>query len=104
MELHPNCPNCPNHNFTLFFNPPEKRLERVECPRWAHEGARLRGDTPLNYVSTEVATCNSAPFEFCPSCPAKEELDDLGLDKAQQGWYSLWRRVRELLRSEEDDG
>lgn len=103
MQVTPRCSTCKNGKFTLFFETSEKRLECVKCPRWADNGARMRGERPVSYVTTEVATCKEKPFEFCPSCPSKESLGELDIDKDEEGWYNVWSRAQELLK-EDDDG
>jgi hypothetical protein len=92
---YPSCHTCAHGRFTLVFNvTPNARLERVLCPRWS--GAeRQEGKNPEEYIETEVATCQEKPFEFCPSCPSREALQKLGIDKLKDGWYSRWRRFTE---------
>lgn len=92
---YPSCHSCRHGNFTLVFNvTPNARYERVLCPRWASQTDRLKGGQP-EYVVTEVATCGEKPFEFCPSCPSRGDLQKLDIDKTKDGWYSRWRRFRE---------
>lgn len=90
------CQNCSHSRFTLFFNGrPEARFDRVLCPKWKSATDRLEGKQPEEYITTEVATCDAKLFEFCPSCPVKEALEKLGIDKTKDGWYSRWKRFTE---------
>lgn len=102
MQAYPKCGTCKNSKFTLFFEPAEKRLECVKCPRWKDNGARVRGDLPVSYVTTEVATCKEKLFEFCPSCPSKELLGEVDIDKDTEGWYNVWKRAMDLLKEDAD--
>lgn len=104
MQPTPRCHTCPNSSFTLFFEEPEVRVQLVQCPKWSNAAARLRGDAPSSYVTTEVATCESRPFEFCPSCPSVENLEELELEKSNVGWYTIWQRALKLASAEIDDG
>lgn len=96
---HPGCQICPHASFTLFFDAKKNRYDQVACPRWDRQGGRSRGESPDSYRIVEVATCEDRPFEFCSSCPSREEVVQFGADKAQPGWYTRWRR----LSREEDD-
>lgn len=105
------CPSCPHSSFNLLFNADkEKRLEQVACPRWSNAAGRVYGKPPDAYVSVEVATCNELPFEFCPSCPSRKNVEVTGADKSVPGWYGRWHRVAkeeaewEPKKTEEDDG
>lgn len=104
LNLTARCPTCKNNKFTLFFEEREKRLECVQCPRWKDNASRVLGESPTSYVTTEVATCKEQPFEFCPSCPGKEELQEVEIDKNKEGWYSIWKRMKQLLAEEDRDG
>lgn len=98
----PSCPYCPHRRFSVFFNgDPTARFKMVSCPRWAGAGDRSQGKDPSSYVATELATCESKPFEFCPSCPSQEELVQIGADKQAGGWYTRWRRFREEALEDE---
>lgn len=102
------CYTCPHSRFTLVFRKvdrdllEERRRQFVHCPRWEDRGY-LSGKTPDSYVSVEEATCELTPFAFCRECPSVSELVSLGIDKAQEGWYSRWRRFTKE-EEEEDDG
>jgi hypothetical protein len=89
------CQTCPHQSFTLTFDAERsvKRQELVACPRWANAADRLEGKSPEGYIQTEVATCQAKPFEFCPSCPVREALLGMGLDKSEPGWYGRWHRL-----------
>jgi hypothetical protein len=95
------CPTCPHSAFVLAFNADkEARFEVMACPRWEKAGDQQRGLSPAKYVATEVATCEAAPFEFCSNCPTAREVEELGADKKNAGWYGRWQR----LQKEPDDG
>ena len=97
------CTYCPHSAFELLFNTnKERRTEQVACPRWSNPGARMRGESPDGYVSTEVATCEEAPFEFCPSCPSRKNVATMGADKSTPGWYGRWKRLGHV--EEDEDG
>jgi hypothetical protein len=96
------CPYCPHSSFDLLFNvSKEQRLEQVSCPRWASGAGRISGNPPDAYVSVEVATCTEGPFEFCPSCPSRKNVQTAGADKSVPGWYGRWKRLRCV---EDEDG
>lgn len=96
---YPACQSCRHSRFTLLFNgKPDARFDRVLCPRWSSVSERLKGKNPDQYVTTEIATCAEKPFEFCPSCPARETLAKMDIDKTREGWVSRWKRFTE------DDG
>lgn len=92
------CPYCRHSGFTLVFdaNAPTNRYERIACPQWVSATARVSGKDPDHYVAVETATCESkSRFDFCPSCPSKEDLQrDYSADKTKEGWYSRFRRFR----------
>jgi hypothetical protein len=97
------CAYCPHSTFELMFNTnKERRTEQVSCPRWTSPTDRMRGKPPDGYVSVEVATCEEAPFEFCPSCPTRKNVATTGADKSIPGWYGRWKRCD--VESEDDDG
>lgn len=104
MQPTSRCSTCPNSSFTLFFEEADTRVQLVQCPKWTDGGSRLRGDAPVSYVTTEVATCQAKPFEFCPSCPSVENLEELELEKSKVGWYTIWQRALKLASAEIDDG
>lgn len=88
------CGYCPHATFELLFNAnKERKSEVVACPRWENPGRRLMGIPPDGYVSVEVATCEEAPFEFCPSCPTRKNVEVTGADKSTPGWYGRWHRI-----------
>ena len=94
------CSRCRHSSFTLIFNGnPQVRFETVLCPRWKRDGDRVKGEKPSSYVPTELATCSEKPFEYCPSCPSREVLSKLEVDKTKDGWYSRYKRFTQ----EEDD-
>lgn len=103
-----NCHTCPHSSFTLVFKKKERavieecRRQLVLCPRWEDRGY-VHEKVPDSYVSVEEATCELMPFDFCRDCPAVSELVALGIDKAQEGWYSRWKRFTKE-EEEEDDG
>jgi hypothetical protein len=91
------CPSCPHSRFSLFFDV-EKKTERLctlSCPRWQSEKEFLDGEAPDHYVPVEQATCEAKPFFFCPSCPSKKEVGQVGADKTRPGWYGRWSRLTE---------
>jgi hypothetical protein len=94
---HAACCTCPHSVFTVLFkNQPGERYSSVACPRWTKTQARADGEDPAEYVMTEVATCESRPFDFCSSCPTKNDLVQIySADKAKPGWYSRWHRLRQ---------
>lgn len=95
------CSICPHQTFTLIFKAqPYDPYELLACPRWRNEADRLKGDAPASYAPVQRAMCSERPFPFCPSCPTKEVLEDLGADKVRPGWYGRWRR----FTSEDEDG
>lgn len=95
------CSRCSHSLFTLSFNAdPTARFEQVQCPRWRSISDRLKGEDPDSYVPVEVALCGRKPFEFCASCPLREDLAQLDVDKSKSGWYSRWKR---FTKEEEDD-
>ena len=97
------CRFCPNTTFDLVFNiAKEQRYEQVSCPRWTSPASRLMGQDPEGYVSVEAATCAEAPFEFCPSCPSKRNVERTGADKATSGWYGRWHRLQRADQEDED--
>jgi hypothetical protein len=87
------CQICPHALFTLVLREDSRqRYGVVACPRWTQ---KTDGDPDL-YVPTEIATCESKPFDFCASCPSKEELHSTySADKRRAGWYSRWKRLRD---------
>jgi hypothetical protein len=104
-----NCYYCPHSNFTFVFvkKDPEvleaQRRTQVLCPRWQDRGF-VSGKSPESYVSTELATCEIQPFEFCRDCPSIDALVQLGIDKSRDGWYSRWRRFTKEEDDEDEDG
>lgn len=85
------CPTCPHSKFQIFFDSnPQARFEVVQCPKWEHPGDRTRGLGPVVYETTEIATCDAKPFDFCPSCPKQSELVQIMADKQKAGWYGRW--------------
>lgn len=103
LKATPRCGTCPNSKFTLYFDVPEKKLEQVKCPRWKSESIRHSGAPPEEYVVTELATCKEAPHGFCGSCPSKEELEKMHVDKSKDGWLARFNRFREEMRKADDD-
>jgi hypothetical protein len=101
-QQEPRCSTCPNQSFTLFFEPPEKRLEVVKCPRWGNKGDRSQGLAPTSFVDTELATCAEKPYEFCPSCPTKELLAEIDLDKSKEEWYRIWNRAMTIVKDDDE--
>lgn len=95
MRLREECHVCPNSKFALVFDVPEKKLEQVRCPRWENVRDLWQGKPPDKYEVTEFATCKERPFPFCGSCPSREELAELEIDKSKDGWLSRWNRFRE---------
>lgn len=93
------CPFCPHSLFTLVLRSnPEERYETVACPRWS---GSIKED-PIRYDMTELATCEARPFDFCTSCPSKEELYSIyRTDKRREGWYSRWKRFSDDEPSDE---
>jgi len=90
------CPTCPHSRFQLYFDAnPQARFATVQCPRWERIGDRIKGMDPMEYETTEVATCNAKPFDFCPSCPKQGELVQIGADKQKSGWYGRWSSFTE---------
>lgn len=102
LKLRPQCHTCPNSRFTLLFDTPEKKSEQVMCPRWKKDGDRHAGEPPKEYVVTEIATCKERPFDFCGSCPSREELQELHVDKTKDGWLARWNRFRKEEESDDD--
>jgi len=97
------CSYCPHSSFELLFNVnKEQRVEQVACPRWQSGDGRVSGKVPDDYVSVELATCDEMPFEFCPSCPSRKNVETTGADKTSPGWYGRWHRVAN--EREEEDG
>jgi hypothetical protein len=97
------CPYCPHSSFELIFNTAkEQRYELVSCPRWENAAGRFMGQSPDGYVSVEVATCERAPFEFCPSCPSRKHISSIGADKSTPGWYGRWHRLRKEMLEDKD--
>lgn len=94
VGIFPKCQTCNNRVFKLAFNVPETKTEVVQCPRWKMPADRMKGVAPETYVPTELATCSEMPFEFCPSCPAKEKLAEMFVDKEAIGWYTRWERFK----------
>lgn len=93
---YPTCPSCVHGRFTLFFDGnPTSGFQVVQCPKWGSTSKRVRGDMPTSYEVTELSTCASKPFEFCPSCPSQNELVQIGADKQVAGWYGRWDRIRQ---------
>lgn len=104
---HKACFFCPHSSFDLLFDTnKEKRIEQVACPRWSKIGGRIGGNSPDGYVSVEMSTCEKMPFEFCPSCPSKKNVETTGADKSVPGWYGRWNRIHkeELEREDDEDG
>lgn len=98
------CRFCQHGRFTLFFDAdPVARLQVVQCPRWETAADRLVGKSPLEYVSCEIATCESRRFEYCPSCPSQKELVQIGADKQVPGWYGRWERIQRDRYSGDQD-
>lgn len=98
----PHCPYCPHSRFTLFFDSnPEARFQTVKCPKWEHNGDREKGMSPARYETAELATCESKPFDYCPSCPSQQELVQIGADKQADGWYGRWSRFRKEALEDE---
>lgn len=97
---YPGCQICPHATFTLFFDAKKNRYDQVACPRWDRKGAREMGESPDSYRIVEVASCEERRFEFCSSCPSRQEVAQFGADKTQPGWYTRWRR---LTREDADD-
>lgn len=102
LKPKPQCGTCPNSKFTLLFNLPEKKFQQVMCPRWKHEGERHAGKQPDSYVITELASCKDMPFSFCGSCPSREELQKLEIDKTKDGWFARWTRFRKEMLNGDD--
>jgi hypothetical protein len=99
------CPSCPHSSFTLFFRGDnrEVRESTVKCPRWEQGiSDRYAGRHPDSYVDVPSSRCEDKPFEFCPSCPSQPALVQLGLDKAEDGWYGRWSRLKEEERDDRD--
>lgn len=94
---HAACGICPHSTFTLHFKADQgEKYSYVACPRWDQAGDRSKDKDPDDYVMTELATCDRKPFDFCPSCPSRDEVQTVySADKAQPGWYSRYRRLRE---------
>jgi hypothetical protein len=95
VRPYPSCVSCRHGCFTLSFNAnAQAKYEQVKCPAWCSPVDRLKGKSPSDYQSREIATCLEQPYEFCPSCPKREELSKLGIDKNKDGWYSRWQRFK----------
>lgn len=102
VRPYPTCGACAHSNFKLIFNAdPNAKLQQVLCPRWQSEADRSQGKKPTEYVTTELLTCGKKPFEFCPSCPSMERLSQMFIDKKKDGWYSRFKRFKELQEEEE---
>jgi len=88
------CYYCSHSSFDLLFNTNrDRRFEQVSCPKWERVEDRLKSNPPIGYVSVESATCAEMPFEFCPSCPTKKNVEITGADKSTPGWYGRWSRI-----------
>lgn len=98
---YPACGGCTHSKFKMVFNAdPNAKLQTVKCPRWENDAARMTGEKPTHYVETELLTCASKPFFYCPSCPSLETLSNMFVDKKKDGWYSRFRR---FSREVDDD-
>lgn len=93
---HVACGICPHSTFTLHFKADQgEKYSFVACPRWDRDSSRSDDKDPDEYVMTEVATCDRRPYEFCPSCPSREDVQTIySADKNQPGWYSRFKRLR----------
>jgi hypothetical protein len=102
MKPYPSCLSCRHGKFTLSFDAnSQARYEHVKCPVWCSSADRLKGKIPSDYQSREIATCLEQPYEFCPSCPKREELAKLGIDKNKDGWYARWLRFKKEMEEDE---
>ena len=95
------CDTCQHQTFTLFFRgDPNERMRLVACPRWDAEMSRITGKAPDIYIPTEVGNCQEGPLAFCSSCPSREDLLSMEIEKERPGWYGRWQRLKE----HDDDG
>jgi hypothetical protein len=99
------CFTCPHQAFTLVFRAqPYDPYEIIACPRWRTPADRIAGESPATYVPVERATCSKRPYDFCPSCPTKEAVEDFDADKVRPGWYGRWHRImKEMCERDDDD-
>ena len=98
------CGACSHSNFSLVFrvDTRERLGQVVACPKWKRGVVdRFDGKSPDRYEPTEVSTCKKMPFEFCPSCPSSEVVANLGANKAKEGWYGRWHRLKKLELEDE---
>lgn len=96
------CSVCPHSMFTLIFkSQPDDPYDVVACPRWSDTPMKQNGEAPTSYVPVEVATCRQRPFDFCTSCPSRDQVLDIGADKHLDGWYGRWKRF--VSDDQEDD-
>lgn len=103
MRPYAACYSCQHRIFTLTFKGDPDRYEQVLCPMWKNVQERLDGKQPDEYLKRELAMCAEKPFEFCASCPSREELAKMGIDKTKDGWYARYRRFKQEQEAEEDD-
>lgn len=98
------CSICPHSVFTLVFKAqPDDPYDVVACPRWRDAAAKQEGESPSSYVPVEVATCRQRPFDFCTSCPTRDQVSDIGADKHRDGWYGRWKRFVSDEMEDEDE-
>lgn len=102
---YPACVTCRHSEFELIFRADnrERLQETVACPRWKNMLDRLDGKHPEEYVTTDLATCAKKPFEFCTSCPSRDEVEKYSANKMKDGWYGRWHRLRKLEFEDDDD-
>lgn len=90
---HPACVGCEHKRFNLVFDADASaKYQTVKCPRWDQETDRMRGLSPSQYIETEILTCERRPFSFCSSCPSKETLSKMYIDKEKDGWFERLKR------------
>ncbi len=96
------CSICVHSKFTLVFNANQTNvnLEQIKCPKWENNFPVKSGELPTHYVSMEIGTCLEKPFPFCGSCPSRDKLSKMYIDKNKEGWYSRFKR----FNKEEEDG
>lgn len=96
---HDHCGMCKHSTFSLIFrvDTRERLGQVVACPKWLKGMVdRIDGKPPDRYEPTEVSTCKNMPYEFCPSCPSAETVAKFSANKAKDGWYGRWNRLKRL--------
>jgi len=89
------CTYCPHRVFTLILvSDPTRRLQKVMCPVWTGLADRINEKQPEHYTEVTLEICEEKPYDFCPSCPKQEDLLELGIDKAKDGWFRRWSQAQ----------